>query len=207
MDTKIALGCLRKLAVSDFGKKSIVDYEGLEILYGLLCSCMHDLSSHISTDIGEPDIVIANKRRACVVERTLSVMSAISLRNKQVVSNMFSEGYFAAFIKVMHSHLHNPSIARQCCMLIRNCAVQEKDYQVCHGASEILLNETTSQCAFLNLGAEELLRSVKTLHPNTCSDVGSAALRDLKCENYNQHWNPKTLVLGTGGVLVETKDL
>ena len=59
----------------------------------------------------------------------------------------------------------------------------------------------------MNLGAEELLRSVKTLHPNTCSDVGSAALRDLNCENYNQHWNPRTLVLGTGGVLVETKDL
>lgn len=191
IDTKVALGCLRKLAVSDFGKKSIVDYEGLEILYGLLCSCMHDLSSHISTGTGEPDSVIANKRRACVLERTLSVMSAISLRNKQVVSNMFSEGYFAAFMEVMHSHLHNPSIARQCCMLIRNCAVQEKAYQ----------------CAFLNLGAEELLRSVKTLHPNTCSDVGSAALRDLNCENYNQHWNPKTLVLGTGGVLVETKDL
>lgn len=37
----------------------------------------------------------------------------------------------------------------------------------------------------LERGAEPLLRSIKRAHPS-CADVGSAALRDLGLENYNE---------------------
>ena len=129
MDTRIALGCLRRLAVSDYGRKSIIESEGLEIVYELLCAYRHEEQHQNSSD--KSDSVSVSAKRTCIIERALSIMSALSLRNKQVVSRMFLEGYFTTFIEVMHSYVHNPSIARQCCMLVRNCAVQEQNYQVC----------------------------------------------------------------------------
>lgn len=41
------------------------------------------------------------------------------------------------------------------------------------------------QVAVCAQGAEPLLRAAKARHPDTCQDVGSAALRDLDCEKYN----------------------
>lgn len=39
--------------------------------------------------------------------------------------------------------------------------------------------------AYLERGAEALLRAAKAAHPAACKDVGAAALRDLGLDNYN----------------------
>lgn len=39
--------------------------------------------------------------------------------------------------------------------------------------------------AFLDKGAEDLLRAIKARHTNKCKDVAAAALRDLGLDNYN----------------------
>lgn len=38
---------------------------------------------------------------------------------------------------------------------------------------------------FLGKGAEDAVRAAKRAHPKSCTDVGSAALRDLGLDNYN----------------------
>jgi len=56
-------------------------------------------------------------------------------------------------------------------------------------------------------GAEDLLRLAKRSHPEKCLDVGSAALRDLGCTNYNEGWKPRTVVLGIDGDVIHTDEL
>lgn len=58
---------------------------------------------------------------------------------------------------------------RQACMALRNMVVRNAELRP----------------AFLAAGCEGLLRSVKALFPAACKDVGSAALRDLGCDDYN----------------------
>ena len=59
--------------------------------------------------------------------------------------------------------------------------------------------------SLLNSGAAQLVRAAKYAHPSHCIDVGSAALRDLDCSDYNDGWNPCTLVLGANGDIIDTK--
>lgn len=51
------------------------------------------------------------------------------------------------------------------------------------------------------------LRDLKALHPRSCIDVGSAALRDLGCDDYGRGWVPRTLVMGTDGSIINSSDL
>ena len=63
------------------------------------------------------------------------------------------------------------------------------------------------QSMLIEQGVEDLLRLAKKEHLLLCSDVGSAALSDLGCTNYNEDWNPRTLVLGIGGGVIDTTEL
>lgn len=58
---------------------------------------------------------------------------------------------------------------RQACMALRNMVVRNPELRP----------------AFLDGGAEELLRSTCSLYPTACRDVAAAALRDLGLDNYN----------------------
>lgn len=49
----------------------------------------------------------------------------------------------------------------------------------------IACRSTALRPILLNKGVEPLLRQAKKLFPEACHDVGSAALRDLGIENYN----------------------
>jgi hypothetical protein len=49
----------------------------------------------------------------------------------------------------------------------------------------IVVRNTELRPAVLGKGVEPLLRQAKTRYPAACQDVGSAALRDLGLENYN----------------------
>ena len=55
--------------------------------------------------------------------------------------------------------------------------------------------------------AEALIRAAKRNHPKECTDVGSAALRDLGCENYNEGYAPTTAVMGADGVVRTPEEL
>ena len=59
----------------------------------------------------------------------------------------------------------------------------------------------------LRCGFEPLLRDAKRRHPRECVDVGSAALRDLGCENYNEGYAPTTAVMGADGVVRTPEEL
>ena len=61
-------------------------------------------------------------------------------------------------------------VQRQACIALRNLVARCKD----------------QQGIILGLGAEEAIRAAKQAFPASCSDVGSAALRDLGCDDYNQ---------------------
>lgn len=60
-------------------------------------------------------------------------------------------------------------VQRQACIAIRN-----------------LVSRTPENCSLLReKGAQEALRQAKRSFPAACKDVGSAALRDLGAESYN----------------------
>ena len=60
-------------------------------------------------------------------------------------------------------------VQRQACIALRN-----------------LVSRCKESCSLLlDLGAEEAIRDAKRNFPAACRDVGSAALRDLGCEGYN----------------------
>lgn len=42
----------------------------------------------------------------------------------------------------------------------------------------------------------------KSAHPKMCNDVGTAALRDLGCDNYNEGYNPTTVYMGADGAVL-----
>ena len=60
-------------------------------------------------------------------------------------------------------------VQRQACIALRNMVARCKEQRAC----------------LLELGFEEVVRAAKKDFPLACKDVGSAALRDLGCDNYD----------------------
>jgi hypothetical protein len=60
-------------------------------------------------------------------------------------------------------------VQRQACMALRNLVARNTEFRP----------------ALLEMGAEEALRRAKTNFREACHDVGSAALRDLGFDKYN----------------------
>ena len=60
-------------------------------------------------------------------------------------------------------------VQRQACIALRNLVARCKEYQE----------------PLRELGMEDAVRAAKQKFPAACADVGSAALRDLGCEKYN----------------------
>lgn len=69
----------------------------------------------------------------------------------------------------MQRHPGRAPVQRQACLLLRI----------------MVARNTELRPVFLERGAETLLRAAKATHPASCRDVGSAALRDLGLDNYN----------------------
>lgn len=87
----------------------------------------------------------------------------------QVVEQCASSGVIEWTIDVMKAMPASALVQRQACILMRNMVVRT----------------TQLRPLFLEKGAEVLLRAAKKAHPRSCTDVGSAALRDLGLDNYN----------------------
>ena len=77
-------------------------------------------------------------------------------------------------------------LQRQCCMFARSAggAKPRRNAPLLRGGGK----------------RQALIRAARN-HPKECTDVGSAALRDLGCDNYNEGYNPTTAVMGAGGVV------
>ncbi len=75
-------------------------------------------------------------------------------------------------VNQMRDYPDNSSVQRQASILVRNMVSRTPEYRP----------------EFLTRGVETLLRQAKRAHPKNCTDVGSAALRDLGCDNYNENW-------------------
>ena len=75
------------------------------------------------------------------------------------------------------------------------------------GCDEQVVRNEENKPLLLNLGAEALLLAAKKNHFQDCVDVGSAALRDLGCDNYNEGWTPSTVIMGADGVMRTPEEL
>ncbi|KAK3277891.1 hypothetical protein CYMTET_14133, partial [Cymbomonas tetramitiformis] len=131
------------------------------------------------------------KSITATLEQAVGVLTAITLRNPDGAAAAAEAGCFQAVLAVMQAEPSAQYLQRQACMFIRNAVARSKDN------IPLLLEQ----------GASQLLLKAKALHPKICMDVGSAALRDLGCENYNEGWVIDTMVMGADGVIRNTNDL
>jgi hypothetical protein len=106
-----------------------------------------------------------------VLEAAVGLLVNMTLRMPAVCADAADAGCLDLLLAVLRSEA--PGLAplqRQACMAVRNMAVRNPELRP----------------AFLDKGAEALLRRAKVAYPKECRDVGSAALRDLGLDKYNE---------------------
>eukprot|EP00884_Botryococcus_braunii_P005371 jgi/Botrbrau1/14835/Bobra.0278s0005.1 len=152
---KSACGLVRQLANSDELKEATIEAGGLDLLNRAVA--IHSASP-------------------ATIEQALGLLVALTLRNPSAGQKAVEAGCVDTVVDVMKAVDTNPKTAataqwvqRQACMSIRNIAGRN----------------TALRPILLNKGVEDLLRQAKQRFPAACHDVGSAALRDLGIENYN----------------------
>jgi len=124
-------------------------------------------------------------------EAGLTLLAALTLRNPEGSASAAAAGGLDVALELMSQFPAASGLQRAACMYLRNSAARNLELRP----------------LMLERGAEALLRSAKAAHPGTCTDVGSAALRDLDAENYNEGWTPTTVYMGAGGELYSFEDL
>ena len=112
---------------------------------------------------------------AGAMEQALGLLVALTLRNPSAATRAVEVGCIDTVLEVMNvcqTGVHGKLgqwVQRQACMSIRNVVARNPELRP----------------MVLDKGAEPLLRSAKTMFPQSCGDVGSAALRDLDIQDYN----------------------
>lgn len=96
------------------------------MIHGIICeqgtACEYIiLPIHNNVSVGRSDAVIT---------RALAVLVSASFRNKSVADSLSKGHCFEIVIELMQLHSQSGSVQRQCCMLLRNCAVHGTDVQV-----------------------------------------------------------------------------
>jgi hypothetical protein len=128
---------------------------------------------------------------APLCESGLALLAALTLRNPEGAAAAATAGGLDVALDVMSAFPSAPGLQRAACMYLRNSAARNLELRP----------------LMLERGAEALLRAAKAAHAGTCTDVGSAALRDLGADNYNEGWNPTTVYMGAGGELYSYEEL
>jgi hypothetical protein len=128
---------------------------------------------------------------APLCEAGLTLLAALTLRNPEGSADAAAAGGLDVALELMTLFPAASGLQRAACMYLRNSAARNLELRP----------------LMLERGAEALLRAAKAAHPGTCTDVGSAALRDLDAENYNVGWNPTTVYMGAGGELYNYEEL
>ena len=91
------------------------------------------------------------------------------LRNPDVAEHFADCGGLDFVVDFITTYPDKPKLMKQCCMLLRNCAVRSAKIK------QLMQKQ----------GMETHLRQIRERHAKTCTDVASAALRDMGVDNYN----------------------
>ena len=124
-------------------------------------------------------------------EQMIGALAAVCLKNPSGASSVGASGALDAVADAAHRAPAHAGIQRAACLFARNAVSRCPD----------------NVALALRCGFEPLLRDAKRRHPRECVDVGSAALRDLGCENYNEGYAPTTAVMGADGVVRTPEEL
>jgi hypothetical protein len=174
-----ACALLRQLAGSDTVKPDIIREGGLQAMIQTM-----QIHSKEQTKASKgPEVA--------TVELAIGVIAAICLRNPSGAAAVAEAGCLEATLAVMRAMPLASSVQRTACMCLRNAVVRNPE-----NIPRLLDNE-----------AEQILLAAKRNHPTVCIDVGSAALRDLGCDNYNEGWTPTTMIMGADGVVRTPEEL
>ncbi|EFJ47195.1 hypothetical protein VOLCADRAFT_105247 [Volvox carteri f. nagariensis] len=104
-----------------------------------------------------------------VVEAALGLLGNMMLRQPEICAKAAVAGVADVVVEAMQRHAGRAHVQRQACLVTRIMVARNPELRP----------------LFLERGAEALLRAAKAAHPASCRDVGSAALRDLGLDNYN----------------------
>ncbi len=177
---RAALNVLKQLASSDGVKAEIFEAGGLETIQKSLKLTTDQIDNGGGGDDNNTNNVLSTSSVA-VVEQALGLLTNITLRNPEISAAAVASGCVVDVLRAMRALIdtvpttkssfstRRESSLRQGCMALRNIAAR------CPEERQVLLAE----------GAEKLLREIKVALPESCHDVGSAALRDLGLNKYN----------------------
>ena len=174
-----ACALLRQLAGSDTIKPGIIKAGGLPAMIQI----MQIHSQNQEKAAKGPEVA--------TVEQAIGLLTAVSLRNPTGAAAMAEARCLEVVIATMRAMPCAPNVQRQACMCLRNAVVRNPE----------------NKPRILEKGAEALILAAKRDHSSACMDVGSAALRDLGCENYNKGWKPTTVIMGADGVMRTPEEL
>ncbi|GLC34380.1 hypothetical protein PLESTB_000734900 [Pleodorina starrii] len=104
-----------------------------------------------------------------VAEVALGLLGNMMLRQPEICTKAAESGVPEMVVEAMQRHAPRAPVQRQACLVVRIMVARNPELRP----------------LFLERGAEALLRAAKAAHPASCRDVGSAALRDLGLDNYN----------------------
>uniref|UniRef100_A0A7S3VJY0 Armadillo repeat-containing protein 8 n=1 Tax=Dunaliella tertiolecta TaxID=3047 RepID=A0A7S3VJY0_DUNTE len=187
------LACMRQLAASEDICKSFSEEGGVLTILALIArlhskqhrdvvrsglGALRQLSNSDGTKLllaahDAPTTLLqcaaSHPRDEDVAELVLGVLAAITLRQPAIATQCAEAGVIDWVTECLTDMASSPLVCRQACILMRNMVVRNPELRP----------------AFLEKGADRLVRAAKTAHPPNCKDVGSAALRDLGLDNYS----------------------
>lgn len=112
---------------------------------------------------------------AGAMEQVLGLLAALTLRNPSAAVLAVEAGCIDAVLEVM----------KVCSKGVHGKLGQWVQRQACMGIRNVVARNPELRPVVLEKGAEPLLRQAKKMFPQSCGDVGSAALRDLDIADYN----------------------
>ncbi|KAG2442170.1 hypothetical protein HYH02_009658 [Chlamydomonas schloesseri] len=104
-----------------------------------------------------------------IAEVALGLLGNMMLRQPEICTQAAEAGVPELVVDLMNRWPARAPVQRQACLVTRIMVARNPELRP----------------AYLERGVEPLLRAAKTAHPASCKDVGSAALRDLGLDNYN----------------------
>jgi len=202
---------VRKLAGSDAVKAAAVKAGGVETLSRAIQSASERIARERSVDETETAAgdetarsrdadesdsktngkVAQVQTHLRAQEQMIGALAAVCLKNPSGASSVGASGALDAVADAAHRAPAHAGIQRAACLFARNAVSRCPD----------------NVALALRCGFEPLLRDAKRRHPRECVDVGSAALRDLGCDNYNEGYAPTTAVMGADGVVRTPEEL
>ncbi|QDZ21557.1 hypothetical protein HOP50_06g40840 [Chloropicon primus] len=146
---------LKQISACDTVKKKLIESEAIEMAIEIFEG--HDKENNLTAS------------STTVIQSLLYILTNIALRNPDVAEHFADCGGFDFVFEFIAKYLDKPKLMKQCCMLLRNCAVRSAKVKA----------------LLLKAGMEKQVRAIQEQHQKICNDVAIAALRDMGVENYN----------------------